>query len=205
MAESPAVSGVDGQYFNAFKETPAAIASGGPFSYKVDIPDEAIPRMMDLDKPLSEQPSNVKDFMNNRGYTDDNTWDAARWYKNQGDSDSVSEMLNQAGIPGIRYLDGSSRTGLLKQAISPQREAELTARLNQLQKVDLPSAADGATYARISQEQDSLMKELTLSRVPDQTSNYVLFDDQMPRILEKNGKPTGLLSYADEAKKAKNK
>lgn len=37
------------------------------------------------------------------------------------------------------------------------------------------------------------------------TSNFVLFDDQLPRILEVNGQPTGLLSWADEAKKAKKK
>ena len=58
-------------------------------------------------------------------------------------------MLKQQGIPGIRYLDGSSRN------------------------------------------------------VGEGTSNFVLFDDQLPRILEINGQPTGLLSYADEAKKAK--
>ena len=33
------------------------------------------------------------------------------------------------------------------------------------------------------------------------TSNYVLFDDQLPRILEVNGQPTGLLPWVEEAAK----
>jgi hypothetical protein len=67
-----------------------------------------------------------------------------------GGSPSFGEQLmKQQGIPGIRYLDGSSRN------------------------------------------------------VGEGTSNFVLFDDQLPRILEINGQPTGLLSYADEAKKKK--
>jgi len=63
-----------------------------------------------------------------------------------GRQDFGEGLLKQEGIPGIRYLDGSSR-----------------------------NAGQG-------------------------TSNFVLFDDQLPRILEVNGQPTGLLSYADEAK-----
>lgn len=43
------------------------------------------------------------------------------------------------------------------------------------------------------------------SRGAGGTSNFVLFDDQLPRILETNGQPTGLLPWADEAKKAKKK
>jgi hypothetical protein len=60
----------------------------------------------------------------------------------------AEDLLKEAGVPGIKYLDGVSRT-----------------------------AGEGS-------------------------SNFVLFDDQLPRILEINGQPTGLLSYADEAKKA---
>ena len=54
----------------------------------------------------------------------------------------IAEMLKAKGIPGIRYLDGGSR-----------------------------SAGQGS-------------------------SNYVLFDDQLPRILERNGQPTGLQPWA---------
>jgi hypothetical protein len=141
--------------------------------YKVDIPEEAIPRMLDWDAPLSKQPESIKPILRNflnDAYGDGAAFnasgisDTAKDYlmsqsnasaadiirnlsKRYGD-DVASKMLKEQGIPGIRYLDGSSRN------------------------------------------------------VGEGTSNFVLFDDQLPRILEINGQPTGLLSYADEAKKA---
>ena len=125
--------------------------------YKVDIPDEAIPKMLDWDKPLSEQGAEVQNILSKNykiePYTADGlspNLDGAGIYKALMGFEGMppSDKLKQLGIPGIRYLDGNSRgTG--------------------------------------------------------GTSNYVLFDDTMPRILEVNGQPTGLLSWADEAKKAK--
>lgn len=126
--------------------------------YKVDIPDEAIPRMLDWDKPLSEQPALIAAVQaKHPGYMsagapngDVGGADAYLRLTESMGQQGATDYLKQQGIPGIRYLDGSSRT------------------------------AGQGTY------------------------NYVLFDDQMPRILEVNGQPTGLLSYADEAaKKAK--
>lgn len=138
--------------------------TGGAF-YKVDIPDEAIPRMLDWDKPLSEQAAiheqlrpvvekvyvaGSADYILGRSSATAKTvLDDAR--RVLGDSGMAESAMKQAGIPGIRYLDGSSR-----------------------------GAGQG-------------------------TSNFVLFDDQLPRILEVNGQPTGLLSYADEAAKKKRK
>jgi hypothetical protein len=156
--------------------------------YKVDIPDEAIPRMLDWDKRMYEQSPDVLQKMpgladSGKRYNDiSQEMDALMWQgkldspewealKNEskliretlgyapndtgeelmrklGGNVKASEYLKQQGIPGIRYLDGSSRN------------------------------------------------------VGEGTSNFVLFDDQLPRILEINGQPTGLLSYADEAKKA---
>jgi len=153
------------------------------YLYKVDIPDEAIPRMLDWDKPLSEQSQDVKNVLSSAGLLPDGAHrnvmgeDLVKRlgvnagkdthpfaYKlpkriegmareagfNSGNTKNIaSDYLNSLGIPGIRYLDGSSRN------------------------------------------------------VGEGTSNFVLFDDQLPRILEINGQPTGLLSYADEAKKKK--
>ena len=142
--------------------------------YKTDIPDEAVARMLDWDKPLSQQhpdvlerikqsPS-VMDYMakeeatrqrlnashpqrleklNSAGTPYDESrmsgkeaWTAlAREYGNQR---LVSERMQELGIPGIRYLDGGSR-----------------------------SAGQGS-------------------------SNFVAFDPEMIRILERNGQATGL-------------
>lgn len=129
--------------------------------YKVDIPDEAILRMLDWDKPLSDQAPEIvnalkQGYKDSFGVSDRYLDDVLRPDSNVRDAIGAGRMskkmvdnLKAAGIPGIRYLDGSSR-----------------------------GTGQG-------------------------TSNFVLFDDQMPRILEVNGQPTGLLSWADEAKKAK--
>jgi len=112
------------------------------FLYKVDIPDESIPRMLDWDKPLSEQPENVITAIDSLGkiykkgswpYTYDyfpKDYSGKDIYKALSISDQASALkMKELGIPGIRYLDGGSR-----------------------------SAGEG-------------------------TSNFVLFDDQLPRIL----------------------
>jgi hypothetical protein len=91
----------------------------------------------------------------NKNKQNPDLWTAGQIYKKQvdlyGSQDGMSELLAKQGIPGIRYLDGSSRT-----------------------------AGAGS-------------------------SNFVLFDDAMPRIIEVNGQPTGLLPWAEEAKKVKKK
>jgi hypothetical protein len=90
--------------------------------YKVDIPDAMVGKMLDWDKPLSQQPGMVKKVF-------ENGWQHAlyrqRSGRNVGDftgadlvrsfgtdtrsSVMASEQLRQAGIPGIRYLDQTSR------------------------------------------------------------------------------------------------
>ena len=80
--------------------------------YRVDLPDEHIAKMLDWDKPLNKQAvyeqlkqsipyelmpngsKSVRDLISNLG----------------GDA-AAAEKLRAAGIPGIRYLDGGSRTG----------------------------------------------------------------------------------------------
>lgn len=130
------------------------------YMYKVDIPDESIPRMLDWDKPLSEQAPEVLQAISNKTgvpvekYLADNRPGKKMWevfVNRRGSVDEASTYLKEMGIPGIRYLDGSSR------------------------------------------------------KTGKGTSNYVLFDDALARILEVNGNPTGLLSWADEAKRAKKK
>lgn len=131
-------------------------ASRGGNLYKVDIPDEAIPRMLDWDKPLSEQAPEVRAALKAAAEARAQQTGGAfgPLDMSQFGRDVVPTLgegrLKNAGIPGIRYLDGNSR------------------------------GVGG-------------------------TSNYVLFDDQLPRILEVNGQPTGLLPWADEAKKTKKK
>ena len=106
---------------------PAKLKPGGQL-YKVDLPDEQIARMLDWDKPLSQQAPGVADAL--RGLAVDATTRkmladdtrASAAYKLLGldlssadeayqGSREVANALRQRGIPGLRYLDGGSRGG----------------------------------------------------------------------------------------------
>lgn len=100
--------------------------------YELDLPDETIDKMLDWDAPLSEQPDNVRRAIRdlqeqyrsaeggmNLPYLEDHMT-GEQMYREfdqishwAGDSDtwkSASERLNALGIPGIKYLDGTSRS-----------------------------------------------------------------------------------------------
>jgi hypothetical protein len=130
--------------------------------YKTDIPDEAVARMLDWDKPLSQQAPEVQKQLK-RLYWEN--WDeiaaknptgeqlysaygpgvAARsgWMDDaKVGAVGTARMLGGNGIPGIRYLDGGSR-----------------------------SSGQG-------------------------TSNFVVFDPEIIRILERNGEATGAVPWS---------
>ena len=149
--------------FKSIWEEPATL-------YKVDIPDEQVAKMLDWDKPLSEQSQYIKDAIKDiypQTLGPANTAKAQRGLPplapdmsdsvnafignldtilNKGPRSDVlgnkaSEYLLSKGIKGIKYLDQGSRQG-----------------------------GKG-------------------------TSNFVVFDDQIPQILEVNDKPVrGILS-----------
>jgi hypothetical protein len=96
--------------------------------YKVDLPDEQIAKMLDWDKPLSQQHPDVQEIFNKNAPTYEDTFASSlatlgismpeqvikgqHIYERMGlgrDGAGASEALRKAGIPGIRYLDGGSR------------------------------------------------------------------------------------------------
>jgi len=99
------------------------------YLYKVDAPDELIASMANHDFPMYKQPQSVKSAVNE--LLDENAKKALKNYHGWEDVNeapfaavmdaleiargnnraATSEILRQAGIPGIRYLDGGSRTG----------------------------------------------------------------------------------------------
>jgi hypothetical protein len=101
-------------------ETPEA------FMYKVDVADEAIPKMLDWDKPLSEQKEVmkllkrdaktdpwVKDFLNMDLADEPNMlgkdlYDKLKYRFNE-DQALASKYLEDKGLKGIKYLDAFSR------------------------------------------------------------------------------------------------
>lgn len=133
------------------KEKGVTFNDGGSL-YKTDVPDEAVARFLDWDKPLSQQSELVQSIIaRQHGVSLENYRKMMKRDPDKFDKtgkemvssyrgaqpDEVTSDLFANGIPGIRYLDGGSRSG-------------------------------GAG-----------------------TSNFVAFDPEMIRILERNGIPTG--------------
>jgi hypothetical protein len=127
--------------------------------YKVDLPDEAIAKMLDWDKPLSQQAPEVQKALAKLGYRYDaqamGAFDDALAAALEGGPATLpkqpmnpmgsdiargsglfdgpaqiakAKALREAGIPGIRYLDGGSRgagTGTSNYVVFPGEEGLL--------------------------------------------------------------------------------
>jgi hypothetical protein len=90
----------------------------GGFFYTVDIPDQLTNKMLDWDKPLKEQSKAIQDIAKSLG-TDLNLPGRALYNQAQlkvdlGDgplAPAASQWFRSQGVPGIRFLDQSSRGG----------------------------------------------------------------------------------------------
>ena len=119
------------RYTEEIKQIEQDLMPYGKSFYKVDIPDEQIPTMMDWDKPLGEQSDFVKKAINNlkkqvtpemkdelggnlnllfgKDITPNqflNTWEIIHPTGGVGIGE---KLLNEQGVKGIRYLDNTSR------------------------------------------------------------------------------------------------
>jgi hypothetical protein len=108
-----------------FAENPAVADSykQGGSVYKVDLPDEQIVKMMDWEKPLSQQPENVKQalaklkqatgkserFFEPFAGREMNGMQLYRALSSTLGDEGAAKVLREAGIPGISYLDQGSR------------------------------------------------------------------------------------------------
>lgn len=114
----PNISGE--QISNAIKTAKSPEAAG--YIYKGDIPDEILPKFLDWDKPIKNQPeilkairSNItdKDLLKSFDYNVDKGMAGANAYKNWitgGKTDAErSAILENLGVRGIRYLAQGSR------------------------------------------------------------------------------------------------
>jgi len=95
--------------------------------YTIDLPDPAIARMLDWDRPFSQQSPDVRQALQNAGVVGKDDWlisgmkgreiyNRASFgapvklpLRQQDDQIYASQRLREAGIPGIRYLDQGSR------------------------------------------------------------------------------------------------
>jgi hypothetical protein len=166
--------------------------------YKVNLPDEMIAKMLDWDKPLSQQP----EIMNilEKNYRPD----YLKMFKNRPGSDFYkaisgnegmedlkvlgSSELKNIGIPGIKYLDEKSRN----PGITSMTQAQLDTRIDILKK-DIDSGL--GNQDRMKQ----ILSALEAERASHQnlTRNFVTFpgEEQNLRILERNNQRANELDY----------
>jgi hypothetical protein len=136
------------------------------FLYEIEVDDAVVERMLDWDRPLSEQGEHIQAAFSEvyeepisamRRFTGEDLYrDLAANLESQ---ESASERLRELGIPGIRYFDASSRPS--------SRQA---ARATQGFITPLVNAVKGKA-----------------EREP--TRNYVLFDESDIQIVSRNGEP----------------
>jgi hypothetical protein len=185
--------------------------------YQVDLPDEQIARMLDFDKPLSEQPEIVKrlnlSMDNGRVNALVDSEEGGQMLWRLGEYPSIDAALNeitgqklnallkrtstpaesarvmrQAGIPGIRYLDQGSRA---VPNITNQRLANLYAKHggNAEAAVDEMMRSVYNSPKKKAEMREQFMKQLQ-TQTP-KTSNFVVFPgmEDMLRIEQINEQP----------------
>ena len=202
-----ALSNLDSKYLGASKEdvlkqlesldVGKAKLSGN--LYKVDLPDEKIAKMLDWDKPLSQQSPEVQaalkgieakfpeipDF-NLRKWMD--TDPLASTFHNVLNRDLgvdpaiIASTLKERGIPGVKYLDQQSRNAGGWHLTSPDN----TVRGKwMLKSSDYNS---NGVFFDSKKEAEAALKE----KLGKETRNFVTFpgEEKNLTILERNGQPS---------------
>jgi hypothetical protein len=96
--------------------------------YKIDLPDQMIDRMIDWDKPLREQSKVIQELAKQFNISlDDLGGDLV--FRSGAKKREGADLLRQAGIPGVKYLDRGSRgvgKGTRNFVVFPGEEEALT-------------------------------------------------------------------------------
>jgi hypothetical protein len=177
--------------------------------YTVDLPDEAIARMLDWDKPLSEQAEYIQPIIDKvlndprrrqAGFSDQRVnafgeemtgadlYNAANatWFYGPGGPRGASQFFRDQSIPGIRYLDQGSRgNGSIFKQFKDKEEAESFA-------ADVKArGGEGIVQPRPN--------GWVVVGEPPRTSNFVVFPgaEDMLTILERKAKGGPVRRYAD--------
>jgi hypothetical protein len=181
---------------DAAKKSDVDYTGTGMF-YEIDLPDEQIARMLDYDKPLSQQTpqvqSNLKSVVDSQ--MGQGTWE--QWIKNNPDyrnlgndlfetrsPSEVSQLLRESGIPGIRYLDQGSRA-------TPNITNQRLAALYQKHSGNAEAAVDEMMRSiyNTPKKKEEMRKQFLAQIQTPQTSNFVVFpgNEDLLTILRRNG------------------
>lgn len=91
----------------------------------------------------------------------------------------ASKLLAEAGIPGIRYLDQGSR--------QQGRRLELERELADFRRMEAAERAGGDEALAKSRAEMAADVEAELAKIPEPTYNYVIFDERLIEIVDRNG------------------
>ena len=183
--------------------------------YKADLPDEKIAKMLDWDKPLSEEQmisiydkmqqtelaSFAKPFQDNfyrRMELGQPTTDGQDLFmelsKELGGQKQVSEYLRRIDVPGIKYLDEQSR-GTRYSGDSAYLHASNSFKDS---GYTFDQALEGMKQAYKTANQKELKDALDAVYAP-RTQNFVVFpgEEKSMRILERNGETAASPFYQD--------
>ena len=130
----------------ASKLNPASFYKEPGNLYKVDLPDKQIAKMLDWDKPLSQQPANVQAALKGIAskFPEIPNFNLQKWMDTDPlastfhnvlnrdlgvDPALIANTLKERGIPGINYLDAGSRNvagGTRNFVVFPGEEKSMT-------------------------------------------------------------------------------
>ena len=179
--------------------------------YNVDL-DVDPNTMLDWDAPLSEQPENVRKVAEYFGIkttpsgmkeakgSDIYRAISASEQRPPFDNSTLnpgnvegSAYLNQQGIPGIRYLDGSSRMKTGGEVLGATQNADgqwiSSIRKQGVSNWSNSSPSDYVTTKSMPFGTEQEAMDWANSQISQGTRNYVVFDDANLNILSRNGQP----------------
>lgn len=182
--------------------------------YKVDIPDEQIPNMLDWDKPLSAQPSIIEklkglgdaelsklginpDFTRRstgKELTGESLYDVLTTHNSQK---GASNLLAKLDIPGIRYFDQGTRGTIGGEVIDVFKSPEgwkSKVKVANRGGVGFSTPTDVFTTS-MPFKTEAESKKWAQEKINAGTSNFVVFDPSTVKILEKNNQPIEGLLY----------
>jgi predicted GNAT family acetyltransferase len=175
--------------------------------YKVDVPDEYIPKMLDFDSPINKQPKEfvelLKDVSKNENFDPFEHMALAQTigkhprnapnYKPTGEelinnvsdilgiernSAEFSKIMKEYGIKGIKYADEGSRNWRI---LPPDESVSGKWTVGKW-----PGGGKETKYFDNEKDANEYLKQ-------NYTSNFVVFDPKEVKILEKNSKPVNTL------------
>lgn len=181
------------------KEFKNAVGRDLPFAgslYKVDIPDEHIPKMLNWDNPISQHSPEMQDLLRTIAREEKLpvNYQQAALHENRTGEDfynilsnaldspqKASEILNSYGVPGIKYLDSLSRKNV-------PTIRQVTENGQTVYQVNPGWNAPNQTKTFTTKEEAQAHADSFGTR------NFVTFDPDKVKILERNNEPIGPLS-----------